>query len=42
MKCPICSVIEMYVMENNGTEIMFECPNCHQQVREKIVNEESE
>ena len=40
MKCPICDLVEMHVMAKEGTEYTFECPACHQVIKEKIVEEE--
>lgn len=42
MKCPICSLVEMRVMENNGEEITFECPACNERKTVKIEKESAE
>lgn len=42
MKCPICNLVEMFVVLNDGKEVQFECPKCGQVIVEKIVEDNEE
>lgn len=39
MKCPICNLVEMRVIENNGKEITLECPSCGEKAKLEIKEE---